>query len=152
MKYEDFKKLENEIFYIYRIYNEGNIYQTDLRLRKKVMLKNQFFVMSYIGMTKNPDRIFIDKLKEGKKNQTMANGQQRPIVKAIKKYGEEELDCEILCKVKGFEKACKKEEYFIKKFNSRFNRASKYKKIKNKTYGGWNITEGGDLPFLKNRN
>ena len=67
MKYEDFKKLENEIFYIYRIYNEGNIYQTDPRLRKKVMLKNQFFVMSYIGMTKNPDRIFIDKLKEGKK-------------------------------------------------------------------------------------
>ena len=153
MKYANFKNLEDKFHYVYRLYYEDEL--INFPPQPKNFKGPDTLVMSYVGVTINPESILEDKIKEGKKNQKMVNGKKRPIVAAIEKFGIEEFNLEILCKVKGFKKGAQQEERFIKKFNSNQSRATKdkkFKKIKNKLYGGYNITKGGDKPFLTNRN
>ena len=147
MKFANFKNLEDKIHYIYRLYYEEEL----IYFPHKPKGSEDFLVMSYVGVTINPENLLIDKIKEGLKGQKMANGISRPIVAAIKKYGFEKFNIEILCKAKGYKKGIEQEERFIKKFNSSESKPKKYKKIKNKLYGGYNITKGGDKPFLANR-
>jgi len=150
MKFANFRNLEDKIHYVYRLYYEGERKYWPPQPKHLRDIE----VMSYVGVTINPDNILEDKIKEGKKNQRMINGKKRPIVAAIEKFGPEAFNVEILCKVKGYTKGIQQEERFIKKFNSNQSRETKdkkFKKIKNKVYGGYNITKGGDKPFLTNR-
>ena len=100
----------------------------------------EWFCKSYIGSTINISTKLDNLVQEMKEGKTMANGRPRPIVSAIKKFGVKNFELEVLEVVTGFEKARKREKYYIKKYNT----LARYKR-------GYNISEGGDIPFEPER-